>query len=238
MALPQTPLPMPFMFPTELITLGRVITRRSPVPPRRQLRSGEELELRHKAFSRIRPEKCQPRRRVDHAKPAPQRIFEYPAGPQRFRTDFPSIHLPPTNRAEKARGKGSGDLPAEVVDRARLEARTTSRATRALAVLAICADADTADDPVQPGTIRLSVNEVCRLINILIVHPARRTTHRLRWSNWRLRRQTQADEATAPADTSPKLNHDHEWRLPYQPRSCTTRISGRPDGVHVQPPRS
>jgi hypothetical protein len=75
-----------------------------------------------------------------------------------------------------------------VVDRTRVEARTTNRATRALAVLTIvAAAADTTDDHVQPDTDRLSVNEICRLINRLIVHSTCSTTHRLRRSKWRLR---------------------------------------------------
>ena len=72
-ALSQTPFTMPFMLPAELITLGRVIARRTPVPPARQLRPGEEFELRHKPFSRIRWDECQPYRRVDHANPARRR---------------------------------------------------------------------------------------------------------------------------------------------------------------------
>ena len=101
-ALPQTPLPMPLMLPTELITIGRIIARRGPVPPRRQLRPGEELELRHKPFSRIRPEKCQPPTACRSCQPGSAtdlRISDLPAA---FLGVSPSVPLPPIKHAERA----------------------------------------------------------------------------------------------------------------------------------------
>jgi hypothetical protein len=72
--------------------------------------------------------------------------------------------------------------------------RFTTLALAALAILAICA-ADTTEDHAQPDTIRLSINEIRRLINILIPHPTGSTTHRLHWSNWRRRHQARAKRA-------------------------------------------
>jgi SRSO17 transposase len=76
--------------------------------------------------------------------------------------------------------------------------RFTTLALVALAVLAICA-ADAAnqhdthpDQPNDKKLIRLTVNEVRRLINTLIIQPIRDLAHRLRWSHWRRRHQAQA----------------------------------------------
>jgi SRSO17 transposase len=74
--------------------------------------------------------------------------------------------------------------------------RFTTLALAALAILTICAaDTNRRDDHAQPDTIRLSVNEIRRLINILIPHPTGSTTHRLHWSNWRLHHQARAKRA-------------------------------------------
>jgi SRSO17 transposase len=76
--------------------------------------------------------------------------------------------------------------------------RFTTLALAALAVLAICAaDAatDNSDDRTGPGLIPLTVNEVRRLINTLIIRPIRDLTHRLRWSQWRRRHQARARHA-------------------------------------------
>ena len=43
--------------------------------------------------------------------------------------------------------------------------------------------------------IALTVNEIRRLINLLIILPARDLAHRLRWSLWRRRHQAQARRA-------------------------------------------
>jgi SRSO17 transposase len=72
--------------------------------------------------------------------------------------------------------------------------RFTTLALAALAILAICA-ADTIEDHAQPDAIRLSINEIRRLINILILHPASSIEHRLHWSDWRLHHQTRAKRA-------------------------------------------
>jgi hypothetical protein len=74
--------------------------------------------------------------------------------------------------------------------------RFTTLALAALAVLAICAaDARTADHHAQPDMIELTVNEIRRLINVLLVRPARSIAHRLRWSRWRRRHQARARRA-------------------------------------------
>ena len=43
--------------------------------------------------------------------------------------------------------------------------------------------------------IELTVNEIRRLINVLLIRPARSIAHRLRWSNWRRRHQARARRA-------------------------------------------
>ncbi|MEV0723785.1 hypothetical protein AB0I37_13500 [Micromonospora purpureochromogenes] len=66
--------------------------------------------------------------------------------------------------------------------------RHATLALAALTVLAICAaDAatDGADDPTDTKLIKLTVNEVRRLINTFIIQPIRDLAHRLRWSQWR-----------------------------------------------------
>jgi SRSO17 transposase len=74
--------------------------------------------------------------------------------------------------------------------------RFTTLALAALAILTICAaDTNHRDDHAPPDTIRLSVNEIRRLINILIPHPTSSTTHHLHWSNWRLHHQARAKRA-------------------------------------------
>jgi len=74
--------------------------------------------------------------------------------------------------------------------------RFTTLALAALAVLAICtADAAGERDTDQPGDmnlIRLTVNEIRRLINTLIIEPIRSLAHRLYWSHWRRRHQARA----------------------------------------------
>jgi hypothetical protein len=92
--------------------------------------------------------------------------------------------------------KGQAGLDQHQVRRWNLWHRHATLALAALAILAICAaDASQADDHAQPDTIRLSRNEIRRLINILILHPARSTTHHLRWSNWRLQHRARARQA-------------------------------------------
>ena len=72
--------------------------------------------------------------------------------------------------------------------------RHATLALAALAILAICA-ADTIQDHAQPDAIRLSINEIRRLINILILHPTGSTAHGLHWSDWRLHHQARAKRA-------------------------------------------
>ncbi|MFF5072761.1 IS701 family transposase [Micromonospora olivasterospora] len=72
--------------------------------------------------------------------------------------------------------------------------RFTTLALAALAVLAICAAdaASTTDDGKDIGLIKMTVNEVRRLINILIVRPTNGLAHRLHWSGWRRQHQARA----------------------------------------------
>ena len=74
--------------------------------------------------------------------------------------------------------------------------RFTTLALAALAVLAICAaDAGTTNRQTQPDMIELTVNEIHRLINVLLIRPTRSIAYRLRWSNWRRRHQARAKRA-------------------------------------------
>ena len=74
--------------------------------------------------------------------------------------------------------------------------RFTTLALAALAVLAICAaDARTPDRCARPDMIELTVNEIRRLINVLLIWPTRSIAYRLRWSNWRRRHQARAKRA-------------------------------------------
>jgi SRSO17 transposase len=74
--------------------------------------------------------------------------------------------------------------------------RFTTLALAALAVLAICAaDAHEPDQPTETELIRLTVNEIRRLINTLIIRPIRDLAHRLHWSHWRRRHQARARRA-------------------------------------------
>lgn len=80
-------------------------------------------------------------------------------------------------------------------------------------MLAICA-ADAADEPPQAGLIKLTVNEVRRLINTFIIRPIHELAHRLRWSQWRRPIKPEPDEPTTNNASTPNFNHDPERRLP------------------------
>ncbi|MEH0841445.1 IS701 family transposase [Micromonospora sp. CPCC 205711] len=70
--------------------------------------------------------------------------------------------------------------------------RFTTLALAALAVLAICAADAAHQDPADTGLIKLTVNEVRRLINVCIIRPLSNLAHRLHWSQWRRRHQARA----------------------------------------------
>jgi SRSO17 transposase len=92
--------------------------------------------------------------------------------------------------------KGQVGLDQHQVRRWQSWHRFTTLALAALAILAIStADASTVKDHTQPDTIRLSTAEIRRLINILMLHPAGSTAHRLHWSDWRLHHQARAKRA-------------------------------------------
>ncbi|MER5338498.1 IS701 family transposase [Micromonospora sp. NPDC002717] len=73
--------------------------------------------------------------------------------------------------------------------------RFTTLALAALAVLAICAADAAHHDPTNTGLIKLTVNEVPRLINACIIRPINDLTHRLRWSRFRRRHQARARQS-------------------------------------------
>lgn len=93
-------------------------------------------------------------------------------------------------------GKGQVGLDQHQVRRWTSWHRFTTLALAALAVLAICAaDARAPDRHAQPDMIELTVNEIRRLINILITPPNHNTAYRLHWSHWRRRHQARAKQA-------------------------------------------
>ncbi|MFD1365758.1 IS701 family transposase [Actinoplanes sichuanensis] len=93
-------------------------------------------------------------------------------------------------------GKGQVGLDQHQVRRWTSWHRFTTLALAALAVLAICAaDARSADRHGQPDMIDLTVNEIRRLINVLLIRPTRTIADRLRWSCWRRRHQARARKA-------------------------------------------
>ncbi len=93
--------------------------------------------------------------------------------------------------------KGQVGLDQHQVRRWNSWHRFTTLAMAALAVLAICtADSrDRHDDPSRQTMIELTVNEIRRLINTLIIKPIRDLTHRLHWSGWRRQHQLRARRA-------------------------------------------
>ncbi|WBB88732.1 IS701 family transposase [Verrucosispora sp. WMMC514] len=73
--------------------------------------------------------------------------------------------------------------------------RFTTLALAALAVLAICAADAATDASTDHGLIKLTVNEIRRLINACIIRPITDLAHRLHWSGWRRRHQARARRA-------------------------------------------
>jgi SRSO17 transposase len=93
-------------------------------------------------------------------------------------------------------GKGQVGLDQHQVRRWNSWHRFTTLAIAALAILAICtAEARTADEPEHPDMIPLTINEIRRLINVLLIQATRSVAHRLRWSRWRRRHQARARRA-------------------------------------------
>lgn len=94
----------------------------------------------------------------------------------------------------------------------------------ALAVLAICAadaagpdagpDAGTGQ-PRHAGLIKLTVNEIRRLINVFVIRPIRNLAHRLHWSGCDAATRPERDDPTTSAVSTPSYKHDPERRLPY-----------------------
>ena len=152
-------------------------------------------------------------------------------GKTRCRADRMAADLPATAWTRRSAGDGSkgprfydwawladvgadgdldndGQLDQHQVRRWTSWHRFTTLALAALAVLAICAaDARAADRDAQPDMIALTVNEIRRLINVLLTRPTRSIAHRLRWSNWRRRHQAGARRA----------HYAHRLNLEFQP---------------------
>ncbi len=93
-------------------------------------------------------------------------------------------------------GKGQAGLDQHQVRRWTSWHRFTTLALAALAILAICAaEAAPDDEPEHPDMIPLTVNEIRRLINVLLSRTTRSIAYRLRWSCWRRRHQARARRA-------------------------------------------
>ena len=120
------------------------------------------------------------------------RTLDYPGPPRAGRGH------PPDGRGRLPERQGQVGLDQHQVRRWDSWHRFAPRPGR-LAVLAICAaDAatnETDNDPGHTGLIKLTVNEVRRLINIFIIRPINDLAHRLHWSNWRRRHQARARQA-------------------------------------------
>jgi len=95
--------------------------------------------------------------------------------------------------------KGQVGLDQHQVRRWHSWHRHATLAMAALAVLTICvADSrkqNESDDPGRQSMIELTVNEIRRLINALIIRPVRSLVHRLHWSGWRRQHQLRAKRA-------------------------------------------
>ena len=92
--------------------------------------------------------------------------------------------------------KGQVGLDQHQVRRWQSWHRFTTLALAALAVLTICtADTPQPDPDTELTMIALTVNEIRRLINALIIQPIRDLNHRLRWSDWRRQHQARARRA-------------------------------------------
>jgi SRSO17 transposase len=93
--------------------------------------------------------------------------------------------------------KGQVGLDQHQVRRWHSWHRFTTLALAALAVLTICAadSRNQPDDPTRQTMIGLTVNEIRRLINTLIIRPVRDLIHRLHWSGWRRQHQHRARRA-------------------------------------------
>jgi SRSO17 transposase len=92
--------------------------------------------------------------------------------------------------------KGQVGLDQHQVRRWQSWHRFTTLALAALAVLTLCAaDNHRSDRPAEPTMIALTVNEIRRLINALIIQPIHDLNHRLNWSHWRRRHQARARRA-------------------------------------------
>jgi SRSO17 transposase len=93
-------------------------------------------------------------------------------------------------------GKGQVGLDQHQVRRWTSWHRFTTLALAALAILAICAaEAAPDDEPEHADMIGLTVNEIRRLISVLLIRTTRSITYRLRWSRWRRRHQARARRA-------------------------------------------
>lgn len=92
--------------------------------------------------------------------------------------------------------KGQVGLDQHQVRRWQSWHRFTTLALAALAILAICAaQTSPTSDHGQPDMIRLTINEIRRLMNALLIRPIRDLAHRLSWSQWRRRHQARARRA-------------------------------------------
>ncbi|GAA2602770.1 IS701 family transposase [Winogradskya consettensis] len=93
-------------------------------------------------------------------------------------------------------GKGQVGLDQHQVRRWTSWHRFTTLALAALAILALCtATSRTPEHHGQDDMIELTVNEIRRLINVLLIRPTHSIAYSLRWSTWRRRHQARAKRA-------------------------------------------
>jgi hypothetical protein len=71
------------------------------------------------------------------------------------------------------------------------------------------------DDHDPPGMIRLTVNEIRRLTNVLLIRPIHDLARHLCWSQWRRWHQAQRNEPATPDASVSNSSHDHRSRLPH-----------------------
>ena len=88
--------------------------------------------------------------------------------------------------------KGLAGLDEHQVRRWTSWRRWTLIAMLAHALLAVLAAAERARDPAPDGLIPLTCNEIARLINRLVLDPARHLVNALTWTHWRRRHQHRA----------------------------------------------
>jgi hypothetical protein len=129
------------------------------------------------------------------------------------RTGLPPLLPTPSSRIHDLvrAAKGLIGLDQHQVRRWRSWHRWSTLAMRAHAFLAVTTAAERDHTRPRPGLIPLTVNELRRLFNAIILATKQTLTHLPAWSTRRRKHQARAREAT----TDDANNNDHKLRLPY-----------------------